>query len=74
MRRDGGFFGERRLLKLLGRKCLSLERLSYSIIDQILAFSEGTLKDGMAILALLLREAEGYVRCAMVGDASCENS
>lgn len=54
-RRDGELFGQQRLERLLRRKRVSVERLPHLVLDQLLAFSQGTLNDDVAILALLLR-------------------
>ena len=53
-RRDGQFFGQKRLERLLKRKRITVERLPHLILDQLLAFSHGTLSDDVAVLALLL--------------------
>jgi PAS domain S-box-containing protein len=53
-RRDGELFGEKRLETLVGRKRISPERLPHLILDQVSAFSEGTLQDDVAILTVLL--------------------
>jgi serine phosphatase RsbU (regulator of sigma subunit)/anti-sigma regulatory factor (Ser/Thr protein kinase) len=55
-RRDGEFFGEKRLKALLERRRLSVERLPHVILDQVLAFSGGNLRDDIAILSLKLLE------------------
>ncbi len=58
-RRDGELFGQERLEKLLSRKRVTVERLPHMVLDQVLAFSQGTLTDDAAMLALLLtRKAE----------------
>lgn len=51
-RRNKEFFGEKRLETLLRRKRLSVERLPHTIVDQVLAFSGGDLRDDVAVLAL----------------------
>jgi serine phosphatase RsbU (regulator of sigma subunit) len=63
-RRDGELFGQKRLEQLLKRKRLSLLRLPYLILDQVLAFSGGTLRDDLAILAVSLADpmGEGQVK------------
>ncbi len=53
-RRDGQFFGQDRLLALLRRKRISAKRLPQLIVDKVLAFSGGVLRDDLAILALSL--------------------
>lgn len=55
-RRGEEFFGEERLLRLLKRKRTSVFRLPHLILEQVLAFSDGALKDDVAILALSLTE------------------
>ena len=55
-RRDGEFFGEQRLKALLRRRRLSVERLPHVILDQVLAFSGGNLRDDIAMLSLQLLE------------------
>ncbi len=51
-RRGGEFFGEKRLETLLRRKRISVERLPHTVLDQVLAFSGGGLRDDVAVLAL----------------------
>jgi PAS domain S-box-containing protein len=51
-RRNDEFFGEKRLETLLRRKRISVERLPHTVLDQVLAFSGGDLKDDVAVLAL----------------------
>lgn len=58
-RRDGEFFGEKRLENIVKRKRVSPERLPHLILDQVLAFSQGRLEDDVAVLALSLREVVG---------------
>ena len=53
-RRNGELFGEKRLEALLKRKRISVERIPQVIFEEVLAFSEGTLRDDLAILALRL--------------------
>jgi serine phosphatase RsbU (regulator of sigma subunit) len=55
-RREGQMFGEKRLERLLRRKRISVERLPTLVLDQVLAFSGGTLSDDVAVLALSLTE------------------
>ncbi len=54
-RRAGELFGQQRLERLLRRKRITVERLPHLILDQMLAFSGGTLRDDVAILALLFQ-------------------
>ena len=68
-RRNGEFFGEKRLETLLRRKRISVERLPHTVLDQVLAFSGGGLKDDVAVLALSFagpapgaRAAHGFVQ------------
>jgi PAS domain S-box-containing protein len=56
-RRNGEFFGEKRLETLLKRKRISAERLPHVVLDQVLAFSGGSLSDDVAVLALSLTGA-----------------
>jgi PAS domain S-box-containing protein len=53
-RRNGELFGEKRLETLTRRKRISPQRLPHLILDQVFAFSEGSLQDDVAILTLLL--------------------
>jgi PAS domain S-box-containing protein len=62
VRRNGEFFGEKRLQTLLKRKRISVERLPHLVIDQVLAFSGGDLKDDVAVLALSLTGEVGAAR------------
>jgi PAS domain S-box-containing protein len=55
-RRNGELFGQKRLEKLLNRKRVTVERLPHLVLDQVLAFSEGTLSDDVAVLALSLTQ------------------
>jgi PAS domain S-box-containing protein len=55
-RKNGDFFGDKRLRALLKRKRLGLERLPHVILDQVLAFSDGNLHDDIAVLVLGLDE------------------
>jgi len=56
-RRNGDLFGEERLKRLLKRKRVSVVRLPHLILEQVLAFCDGALKDDAAILALSLTES-----------------
>jgi phosphoserine phosphatase RsbU/P len=51
-RRNGEYFGEKRLGTLLKRRRISVERLPHTVLDQVLAFSGGNLEDDVAVLAL----------------------
>ena len=53
-RRNGEFFGRKRLESILKRKRLSVERLPHMVLDQVLAFSGGRLSDDVAVLAVSL--------------------
>jgi sigma-B regulation protein RsbU (phosphoserine phosphatase) len=53
-RRDGEYFGQKRLERLFGRKQISVGRLPHLVLDQVLAFSRGTLSDDIALLAVSL--------------------
>jgi PAS domain S-box-containing protein len=48
------FFGEKRLRRLLRRKRVYAERLPQFILDEVLAFSGGILKDDIGLLTLSL--------------------
>ncbi len=56
---DGQLFGEKRLESVLKRKRVSPEHLPHLLLDQVLAFSQGSLQDDVAVLALSLREIVG---------------
>lgn len=56
-RRGGEFFGEHRLQRLLKRDDVSAEMLPQLILDQILAFSGGSLTDDVALLTVSLSQA-----------------
>jgi len=58
-RHEGQLFGEKRLETLVGSKRIPAELLPQTILDQVLAFSEGVLKDDVAILALRLTTKAG---------------
>jgi serine phosphatase RsbU (regulator of sigma subunit) len=53
-RRDGQFFGQEGLTALLRRKRVSTKSLPQLIVNKVLAFSGGVLRDDLAILALSL--------------------
>jgi serine phosphatase RsbU (regulator of sigma subunit) len=55
-RRGLEMFGEKRLERLLKRKRISPGRLPHMILDQVLAFSGGSLRDDAAVLVLSLTE------------------
>ena len=55
-RRGLELFGEKRLERLLRRKRITAGRLPSLVLDQVLAFSSGSLHDDMAVLALALTE------------------
>jgi PAS domain S-box-containing protein len=58
-RRDGEFYGAKRLEALVGGERIPAEALPDAILEQVLAFSAGMLQDDLAILALrLLAKAE----------------
>jgi Stage II sporulation protein E (SpoIIE) len=59
-RRDGELFGEKRLETLVKRSRVSPQRLPQLNLDQVLAFSQNTLRDDVAVLALSLREVVGH--------------
>ena len=62
-RRDGDFFGQQGLIKVLKPWTNpSPELLPRAILDEVLAFSGGGLSDDVAILALRLREDPGRER------------
>lgn len=52
-RRDGELFGEQRLIEWVGRSDrLPLAQLPSALLAEVLAFSEGTLLDDLAIVAV----------------------
>ena len=53
-RRNGELFGLKRLESVLKRKRLSVERLPHAVLDEVLAFSGGRLRDDVAVLAVLI--------------------
>ncbi|MCL5734722.1 MAG: SpoIIE family protein phosphatase [Actinobacteria bacterium] len=53
-RRDGDFFGERRLRYLLSRERVAPENLPQLILDEILEFSGGGLHDDAAVLTVAI--------------------
>ena len=53
-RRQGELFGQQRFVALLKRRRLNVQRQPHMVLDQVLAFSEGTLHDDVAVLALSL--------------------
>ncbi len=62
---DGKQFGEERLISLLGRARIPVERLPQRILDKVLDFSQGTLVDDAAVLALSLDDgADGLAAAA----------
>ena len=58
-RRNGEFFGEKRLEKIMRRKRITVESLPSIVLEKVLAFSGGTLTDDIAVLALSLNAIEG---------------
>ncbi len=55
--RDGsGLFGEARLADLVRRAAVPVEDLPGLVVEQVLAFSDGSLRDDVAVLALSLAE------------------
>jgi serine phosphatase RsbU (regulator of sigma subunit) len=55
-RRDGDFFGEDRLAELTRMVGVPVERLPEVVLSEVLAFSGGTLKDDVALLAVSLAD------------------
>ena len=51
-RRDGELFGEERLESLVAKAQSPVEELPRLVLDEVLAFSGGALKDDVAVLAL----------------------
>ncbi len=51
-RRDGELFGEERLERLVAKAQSPVEELPRLVLDEVLAFSGGALKDDVAVLAL----------------------
>jgi PAS domain S-box-containing protein len=58
-RRGGECFGQKRLETILERSPVSVEQLPHAVLDEVLAFSDGTLKDDVAVLALTLTAKAG---------------
>jgi phosphoserine phosphatase RsbU/P len=57
--RDGELFGDERLESVVMRQPVGPESLPQLILAQVLAFSHGTLRDDVAVLAVSLREVAG---------------
>jgi PAS domain S-box-containing protein len=55
-RRDGEFFGEDRLKRLLARARRPAEELPDYVLKRVIAFARGVLNDDVAVLALSLSE------------------
>ena len=53
-RRNGDFFGDERLEDIIRDAQLPVEELPNRVLDEVLAFSDGALKDDVAVLALSL--------------------
>jgi serine phosphatase RsbU (regulator of sigma subunit) len=53
-RRDGELFGDERLEKLVEGTTVSVEDLPARVLDEVLTFSRGALKDDLAVLALAM--------------------
>jgi PAS domain S-box-containing protein len=56
-RRDGELFGEERLERLVETAQVPVEELPRLVLDEVLAFSGGALKDDVAVLALSVTES-----------------
>jgi phosphoserine phosphatase RsbU/P len=69
-RRDGELFGEERLQELLTPKKLTPEDLPGHILDEVLAFSNGTLRDDVAMLALTVTALPAKGKPAGTGQQS----
>jgi len=61
-RRNGDFFGEQRLETLIREAQVSVEHLPDRVLDEVLAFSGGALKDDVAVLVLSLTDGAGGCR------------
>jgi PAS domain S-box-containing protein len=61
-RRNDEYFGEKRLATILKRKRISAERLPHIVLDQVLAFCGGELRDDIAVLTLSLTPGAGTGR------------
>lgn len=59
VRRNDEPFGEERLARIMGRKKIPVRHLPELILNQVLTFSGGVLKDDLAILALSLASSPG---------------
>ena len=56
-RRNGDFFGQDRLVEAIQRSAdPSPARLPTEVLEEVLAFSDGVLRDDVALLALRLRK------------------
>jgi serine phosphatase RsbU (regulator of sigma subunit) len=58
-RREGELFGDKRLAGILARRDVPLDRLPHTVVDEVLDFSGGVLRDDVAVLALQLDVASG---------------
>ena len=52
-RRDREFFGESRLFEFLSSPCASVEDVVSDVVSRVVSFSEGVLRDDLAILAVM---------------------
>jgi len=68
-RRNGDFFGDQRLETLIREAQVPVEQLPDRVLDEVLAFSGGSLKDDVAVLVLSLTEGNGGCTPAVGGDA-----
>jgi PAS domain S-box-containing protein len=62
-RRNGDFFGDQRLENLIREAQVPVEQLPGRVLDEVLAFSGGALKDDLAVLVLSL--SEGIPGCTV---------
>jgi len=67
-RRNGAFFGEQRLEALVREAQVPVELLPDRVLDEVLAFSGGALKDDVAVLVLSLTDAVSGCRPAPTQD------
>jgi len=68
-RRDGDFFGEERLQTLLKRQQVPVDAVPARVLDHVLAFSDGSLRDDIAILALTLTAPVSEANAAQAAEA-----
>jgi sigma-B regulation protein RsbU (phosphoserine phosphatase) len=73
-RRDGELFGEERLERLMERADSPVEDLPRLVLEAVLAFSGGALKDDVAVLALSVTDGCAYGTGSQPATSSAANS